>query len=158
MYLTLVWNSISHIQLLLLLGFILFFKSDYLKRENKRKTDKQREREREKRSPTRCWLCRWLQTSTSTLLSADFTPGMIHSAICMAKTRFWNQSGYYCRSSCLKQAFECFSPWNLNIFIKLCCAPGLAINHGSFQALLINTKARDPVEASNLICNVLKLL
>lgn len=45
---------------------------------------------------------------------------------------------------CFKQRFECFSPCNLNIFIKLCCAPGLTINHSSFQALLINTQGQGP--------------
>lgn len=107
---------------------------------------------------TKLWPCRWLQTPASALSSADFTPGLTYSAICTVKTHLWNQTGYYRGGSCLKQPLESFSLWNLNIFITLCCAPGLAINHSSFRALLINTKARNPVEAPNFICSIFKWL
>lgn len=155
---------------------LIIGKGQWRQRERRRERGKERKREglgekekkegkeeknayieRKERSPRRPALCRWLQIPTSTLLPADFTPGW-YTAICTAKTHFWNQTGYYCGGSCLEQWSECFSPWNLNIFIKLCCSPGLAINHSSFQASLINTKARDPAEAPNLICSVFKLL
>lgn len=51
-----------------------------------------------------------------------------------------------------------FSLKSEHIHHTVCCASGLAINHSSFQASLINTKARDPVEAHNFICSIFKLL
>lgn len=96
--------------------------------------------------------------STSALSSAGYTPGLRCSAISTAKTHLWKKTGYYCGGSCLKQPLESVPPWNLNEFIKLCCAPRLAINHSPFQALLINTKARNPVEAPNFICSTFELL